>query len=228
MITDKQIKKHIVEQLYWDDRVNAADVRVTSVDGRVVLAGNVPHYTALQAAERDAWRVPGVKSVENQLVIRYPAEAAIPADDELRLNILSKLLWSSDVDPATIEVSVAAGVATLEGTVDSYWKKVKAEVLAYDVIGVNLVENRLAVVPTRDILDEAIGESIMAALARTRGVDLAAVDVQVENGVVTLSGAVPDYKTLQAVRGAAVHTLGVVDVQTELVISRAKETVAAS
>jgi osmotically-inducible protein OsmY len=227
MVLDEQIKKHIVEQLYWDDRVNAADVRVTSVDGRVVLAGSVPHYTALKAAEQDAWRVPGVKLVENELTITYPPETAVPEDEEIGINIRSKLLWSSDVDPSTIDVSVIAGIATLEGTVDSYWKKVKAEILAYDIIGVTQVENRLAVVPTRDIFDEAIGESIIAALDRNRLIDLDTIDIEVENGVVTLSGSVPDYDALQAAQDAAAHTPGVVDVKPELVIAKTKEAASA-
>jgi osmotically-inducible protein OsmY len=223
MILDEQIKKQVVEHLYWDDRVNAADVRVTSVDGRVVLAGSVPSHMALQAAERDAWSVPGVKSVNNRLIISYAAVPAVPADDEVAATIQSKLLWNSNIDPSTIDISVAAGIVTLEGTVDSYRKKMKAEILAYDVIGVTLVENRLAVVPSRDIVDEVIGEAIVDALDRSGAFDFDTLDVQVENGVVTLSGTVPDARVLRAARDAAAHTPGVVDVRSELEISKEED-----
>jgi osmotically-inducible protein OsmY len=225
MTPDEQIKKQVVEKLYWDDRVNAADVRVWSDGGKVVLSGSVPSYQCLKAAEHDAWSVPGVKMVENRLTILYPAEEQMPTAEEVRAGIERKLQWSRDIDPTTMEVSVTAGVATLKGTVDSYWKKDKAEILAYDVIGVTLVENKLAVVPSRAVIDEAIGESVTAAIDRIGAIDINALDIKVENRTVTLSGTVPHYGALQAARDAAIHTLGVVDVEIQLVIYREPATV---
>ncbi|MDA8163534.1 MAG: BON domain-containing protein [Desulfobacteraceae bacterium] len=222
MTPDEQIRKQILDHLSWDARVHAAEVRVMCEGGRVVLAGSVPSHAGRWAAEQGAWGVPGVRMVHNRLAIRYPAEAEVPADDEIAINIRSKLLWNSDIDASNIEVAVAAGVATLEGTADSYWKKVKAEILAYDVIGVTQVENKLAVVPTRNIVDEAIGEDIVDALARSGAVDLEDIDVQVESGVVTLSGTVPDARALRIARDAAAHTAGVVDVKSELEIGKAE------
>jgi osmotically-inducible protein OsmY len=223
MLADERIKRQIVEKLNWDERVNGADVKVASREGRVVLAGTVPDYLAFRAAELDSLSVPGVKDVANQLTIRYPTEVAVPSDDELAMNIENKLLWSSDIDHTAIDISVDAGIAILEGVVDSYWKKAKAEVLAYDVIGVTLVENRLGVVPTRNVIDEAIAESIIEALNRHGNIDIGAIDVAVEKGRVILSGEVPDWNAHMTAHDVAAHTTGVVGIRNELVVSRSRE-----
>ena len=218
MTVDEQVKKHIVEQLYWDDRVNAADVRVECSEGRVVLSGTVANYAAKRAAENDALKTPGVAAIENRLEIFYPAETDLPSDQEISSRIASRLLWDSDIDAANIDVFVEGGIAVLEGTVDSYWKKVKAELFAFEIYGVTSVENKLAVVPTRDILDEAVAESITAALSRNSTVDANAIDVGVEEGRVVLAGSVEDWNAFLIAQDIAAYTLGVVDVTTNLVV----------
>jgi hypothetical protein len=73
---DEDIKKDIVDALYWDRRVDASLVTVTVSDGNVMLGGSVPDRAALEAAEDDARVVGGkgrVQTVENRLRIRKTA-----------------------------------------------------------------------------------------------------------------------------------------------------------
>jgi len=50
--TSDEIKKqNIVDELTWDDSVNANDVTVKVIDGIVELNGSVPTYAAKAAAE---------------------------------------------------------------------------------------------------------------------------------------------------------------------------------
>ena len=81
------------------------------------------------------------------------------------------------------------------------------------------VENRLAIVPTRTITDETIGTDIINALKRNVLIAAELVDVRVTNGVVTLSGSVPNWSALRAARNAAYHTAGVIDVRDSLAIT---------
>ena len=43
--TDQQIKKNIVDQLYWDYRVDAAEVQVQVYGGEVTLTGQASGYS---------------------------------------------------------------------------------------------------------------------------------------------------------------------------------------
>jgi hyperosmotically inducible periplasmic protein len=220
MISRERLKKDIVDQLYWDDRVDVAKVLVETEDnGRVRLSGTVPNFTAYRAAESDALAVRGVKTVQNQLRVSFPSDLAVE-DEEITAGISGGLLWYPNIDASKIEVTVNAGTVTLSGTVDSYWKKLKAEELAFDTGGVVWVINELAVVPTRDFTDELIAENVIGALRRHSVIlDPDSINVFVENGVVTLSGHVPDRQALKAAEDAARFTPGVVEVSNSLVVT---------
>ena len=49
--------------------VDARRINVNATDGRVILSGNVRSYAERQEAERAAWAAPGVKQVEDRLLI---------------------------------------------------------------------------------------------------------------------------------------------------------------
>ncbi len=215
---EEEIKQDVVDQLAWDDRVNAAEVDVEVRGSMVVLRGIVPSYRAKIAAVEDSELVPGVGRVEDQLTVRWPP-VYTPSDTELRENVGRALRWDPNVDATRITVDASAGVVSLEGAVDSLWKKIHAERVASDVTGVMQVQNRLAVVPTRKITDEAIASDIVNSLKRNALVDAERVDVRVFNGTVTLSGSLPNWAALRAVRDTAFHTPGVVDVHDAMVVA---------
>lgn len=53
MAIDEKIKKNVTDQLYWDHRVDASDVQIEVDEGVVTLSGNVPSFTAKDAAYDD-------------------------------------------------------------------------------------------------------------------------------------------------------------------------------
>lgn len=57
--TEEQIKRDVVDQLFWDIRVDASDVTVEVSNGTVTLRGTVPTYLAAKAAIDDSWCVLG-------------------------------------------------------------------------------------------------------------------------------------------------------------------------
>jgi len=67
--TSEQIKMDIVDQLYWDARVDASKIEVHVSHGEVTLSGTVPDFESLQAAENDTWMIPGVFSGNHRLSI---------------------------------------------------------------------------------------------------------------------------------------------------------------
>jgi osmotically-inducible protein OsmY len=209
-ITDADVRRNVIDQLVFDDRVDAADISVSADGGVVRLEGEVDSYFERQAAEESASLATGVASVENDLTVNV-SEA--PSNDRyVERNVRQAFRWNPDLNLSNIEVTIEEGVVALEGTVDAFWKLEIAEDAAANIAGVLGVENNLAVVPESDREDEIIAEDIVATLERNVLVDSDAVTVSVEDGVVTLSGTVDSVSERDAAYDAAAFTFGVVDV----------------
>ena len=151
---DEEIKQEVVEQLVWDNRVDAAEIKVEVEFGRVTLSGTVPSSFTQQAAIDDAWSVDGVIAVDDNLSIEPYSVSA--AGEPLAAAVEGALLIDSQVDSSEITVSSSDGQVTLEGTVAALWQKLRAEEIASVVKGVLGVTNEIAVVPTEDVLDEVL------------------------------------------------------------------------
>ncbi len=216
--TSEDIKKDVVDQLHWDDRVEASDVKVEVVDRAVRLSGNVPTYTARRAAEKDAWLIGGVLSVDNELEVVYPSDVRPPDDSDLQGDLSTALGWEPELRGADIDVFIRDGWVTLTGSVDAYWKKLRAEELASTLVGVRGVSNELSVVPSNQYGDRMIASSIISALERNIHIEADEIDVSVDEGVVTLSGSVSSLPAFEAAQDAAAHTTGVVAIRNELTI----------
>ncbi len=217
--TREEIKKDIVDQLYWDERVDAADVTVEVEDGNVVLRGTVPTLIARHFAAADALMVAGVTALCNQLRVRYPTSATAPSDEQIRANVINLLEWSSHLDAEHIRVDVRNGIVILEGTLDALWKKSHAEEVISQLTGVMAIDNKLAAVPTKDTSDELIAESLAGALKRNPMINEDAIEVRVANGVVRLTGAVPNWAARQVVYNTALHTFGAIGVDDQLLVA---------
>lgn len=216
---DEVVKKEIVEQLYWDSRVDASNVEVTVKNNKVTLAGDVPSYGARWAAEADAYFINDVKSVKNNLVIKQPPGYEIPTDEEIRQNIASALFWDSDIESSKVEVKVAKGWVTLEGSVDSHWKKQLTEQKVTRMRGVVGVTNQVTVVPSESVVDEIIADDIVSALKRNSQVIAEHVTPVVEEGAVTLKGQVRNWNEFFTAQQVASQTTGVKDVENNLVLN---------
>ncbi len=217
--TDEDIKVDITKQLNWDARIDASDISITVDDGRVTLAGKVPSVTAKSAATNDAYLVDGVVSVQNDLTVNFPASKTVPADTEIKENVITALSLDSDLEAYKIDVDVDQGWVTLEGTVNAYWEKVSAKNTALDVNGVLGVSNNLGVVPTESFVDENIANDIIKALERNVHVNADDIDVTVEDGEVTLEGIVRTIAAKNAAYDAALYTPGVVHVYNRVTVS---------
>ncbi len=214
--TDEELKKTISDQLYWHDGIDISNIMIDITNRRVTLTGSVPNHAASEAALFVAWNTPGVIQVDNHLDIQYPTDAKIPPDPEIEDRVKQILGWTDSLANQTIQVSVSAGVVALEGTVNAYWKRIMAENLASHIFGVVKISNRLAVVPGRKIVDEVIAKNIISALDRSRLVDIDMISVKAKDGIVTLSGSVPDLRTHQSILHFAGRITGVTDVVSKL------------
>lgn len=215
--SDEVIKKDIVDEVFWDDRLDASGVTVEVADGVVTLRGKAPSYFAKRVGTDIAWKVGGATAVNNLLEVNY-AEG-VPKDAELANNVENALAWNSYIDASRSIVSVEGGIVILEGDVDSYWKRKHAEDIVSGLSGVLAVENKLAVVPTKDFSDETIADDIVAAIDRHALLNNDDVTVEVADGAVTLTGTVPSVWASRSASDIADRTSGVVKVRNDLRIA---------
>ena len=214
--TDKHITMDLVDELYWDTRLNASKVNVSVHHGVVTLTGQVPTYADSLAAEAAAWRIGGVIDVINETIISYVLPPPLPVDEQIRTQTENLLAWDPVIDEMDIAVTVLHGGVTLEGTVNAHWKRSYIEQKIAGLRGVLAVDNKLAVVPTETISDAVIATDIVAAFDRDLRVRAQDVEVEVDNGIVTLSGSVPDWEARRAAEANASFTAGVMDVRNRL------------
>jgi len=113
-------------------------------------------------------------------------------DRQLQNDVLKALEWEPGVDAAKIGVSVKNGIATLQGTVRSYFEKSTAERVARHVYGIRAIANDVLV--TLDGVtprtDTQIAEAVANALLWDSALPLDTVQATVSNGWVTLNGMV--------------------------------------
>ncbi len=220
--TDKFITQDVLDALSWDSRVDSSKITITVDRGVVTLTGTVPSYSSRAAATEDAWAIAGVRDIKNELKVNF--REAAPSDSEIKTNLEHAFTSDNDLYPFDLNVIVEEGWVTLEGTVDAFWKKVRAEDLAFGMRGVVDVTNKIAVVPTQTIADESLAETIIHALDRNIYVNVDDIDITVENGTVTLTGAVPTLVAKRAAHDVARFTLGVKEVKDRITVRVLEET----
>ena len=72
MKSNAELQRDVLDELLWDPIINAANIEVSSDHGGVTLKGSIGSYTEKYTAERDARRVRGVVSVQDDLEVRLP------------------------------------------------------------------------------------------------------------------------------------------------------------
>ena len=140
-------------------------------------------------------------------------------DAQLQQDVMNELKWDPSVK-AAIRVDVKDGVVTLSGEVDSYSKKRAADRAAARVFGVKAVAEEIQVRLPGSLKrpDEIIAQVASNALEWNVRVPHDRVKVQVQNGLVTLSGEVDWWYQKNAAETAVRHLVGVVSVSNGITI----------
>jgi osmotically-inducible protein OsmY len=127
-------------------------------------------------------------------------------DSQLQRDVIAELDWEPSVDHADIGVAVVDGVVTLNGYVTSYAEKLAAERAARRVGGVKAIAEELKVRYASDAktADHEIAKRILDMFAWNSLIPQDKLQVKVEHGWVTLSGAVKwHYQSKEAARVAS-------------------------
>src|ERR1700738_857687 len=121
--SDEAIREDVLLELKWDPKIKSNDIAVAVKDGVVTLSGFVSSFWELDAAEKAAKRVYGVKAVANDLEVKLFWQRT---DPEIARSAVQTLESHVSIPSENIKVSVKNGRVTLEGTVEFEFQRILA------------------------------------------------------------------------------------------------------
>jgi osmotically-inducible protein OsmY len=169
------------------------DIRIQSADGVVTLKGEVSDRTHKDMAADTVEGLPGVKRIENHIVVKGASEHS---DGWIEFKVKSALLFHRSTSGTKTTLAVKDGVVTLSGIASSQAQKELTGEYARDIEGVKGVKNEMTVVdegtPSRtvgEVIDDAsITAQVKSALLLHHSTSAIKTKVSTKDGVVTLTG----------------------------------------
>jgi len=190
--TDHKIEE-AAKNSYNYRTVLSDNVKVKVSDGVVTLSGTVPDNDDRALAVDTVENLPGVTSVNNQIVVKSPYPEN--SDAWMAVKIRSRLLVKANVSATTTKVEVLNGVVTLSGTADNAAQKELTEAYAKDITGVKSVRNDIVLkdkIPgpsmAESIDDASITSQVKYALLTHKATSAVKTKITTTEGVVRVTG----------------------------------------
>jgi osmotically-inducible protein OsmY len=198
--TDDRIESSAAKSYVFKTYLKDDSIKTESKDGVVTLTGTVADASHKSMAENTVASLPGVVSVDNQLVVSgdQPAEHS---DTWITMKVKTALLFHNNVSGTGTSVYTKDGVVTLQGVASSLAEKDLTTAYAKDIDNVKEVQNNMTVAPTSattpamadatvgDKIDDAsITAEVKSSLLSHRSTSALHTSVSTTDGVVTLSG----------------------------------------
>ena len=118
IVDDKGIEFKLANALADDRALGTTHINVTSLNGVVLLSGQVPTPALRTRAEEIARKIQKVRDVHNELQIGHNSSFSSRTQDTwITTKIVSKLLGDAGVSEARIKVVTEAGTVFLMGLV---------------------------------------------------------------------------------------------------------------
>ena len=194
--TDSRIESSAKKSYVFKTYLKHDSIKVDSMDGVVTLTGTVAEASQRALAENTVAGLPGVKSVDNQLIINgdQPPEHS---DGWISMKVKTVLLFHRHVNGFGTTVYVKDGVVTLQGEASSVAQKELTTEYVKDIDNVKEVNNEMTVAATPPAPDSTVGDKIddasitaqvKSALMTHHSTSAMHTKVSTTDGVVTLSG----------------------------------------
>lgn len=179
-------------------RVSGMKVGVSAQSGVVVLEGRVPSQEARSIVEAIAADTPGVKGVENALVVDPQATATAYegtllqriSDLETQVTLQERLRHEPLLAAANLNVAVEHGVVVLGGWVEGDLERTTALKIAQAAVGTEHVRNELQMLSPNATGEDRLARRVEFELFSTGAFELARVQVHSEAGKLRLEGSV--------------------------------------
>ena len=224
--TDSRIESSAAKSYVFKTYLKDDSIKTESKDGVVTLTGTVAEASHKSLAENTVASLPGVKSVDNQLVVNgeQPAEHS---DTWISMKVKSALLFHRDVSATGTTVYTKDGVVTLQGEASSMAQKDLTTEYARDIDNVKEVDNQMTIARTSttrsttgDKIDDAsITAEVKSSLMSHRSTSAMHTGVTTTDGVVTLSGVAKNNAEKSLVTKLATDINGVTSVINNMTIA---------
>jgi len=223
--TDSRIESSAAKSYVFKTYLKDDSIKTESKDGVVTLTGTVADASHKSLAENTVASLPGVRSVDNQLVVNggQPAEHS---DTWISMKVKSALLFHRDVSATGTTVYTKDGVVTLQGEASSMAQKDLTTEYARDIDNVKEVDNQMTIAKTPtsrattgDKIDDAsITAEVKSSLMSHRSTSAMHTGVTTTDGVVTLSGVAKNDAEKSLVTKLATDINGVTSVINNMTI----------
>jgi len=225
--TDDRIESAAAKSYVFKTTLKDDSIKTEAKDGIVTLTGTVAEASHKSMAEDTVASLPGVKRVNNQLLVsgEQPAEHS---DAWINVKVKSALLFHRNVSATGTTVYVKDGVVTLQGEASSLAQKELTAEYAKDVDNVKEVKNEMTVAATPaspeatlgDKIDDAsITAEVKSALLSHRSTSALHTGVSTTDGVVTLTGVAKNDAEKSLVTKITTDINGVVSVINNMTIA---------
>ncbi len=243
--SDREIKRDVKDALSQDMWLGAHTINVEVKDRVVTITGLVDSLMEKVAAGEDAWNIPGVADVNNNVeIVRHGQSTLIgrrgkrhsarsekrtrgteSSDVEVRRDVWTVLANDIRVDPDQVEADVNGGTVFLRGTVSSLYDMRVLTEMAGRIKGVLGVVNEVQVVPATKRPDHEIAEMIYDAMDVDPFIPYDAdIDVTCDAGVVVLTGTMTNKRAKHASGDISWGVPGVTDVRNEIKVAGCRRT----
>lgn len=212
---DTALIEDVVEELKADPAIESSRIAVTADHGVVTLTGTVPTYWQKVEAAQAVWRVLGVCALADEIRVEVPG-THVRNDTDIAVAAVAVLRSHSDL-PDTIDATVRDATVTLTGRVDWNFQRTAAVNAIKHIRGVKGVRNNIELNEGPKVSD--VRERIRMELVRTINQEVSNIDVETDDGTVTLSGTVRSESDAAAARHAAWAVPGVKNVKDLLHVS---------
>lgn len=144
------------------------------------------------------------------------------SDKDLQLEIHTALKLLPQLYANQIVVTVADGIITLTGTVNSFVKKIAAEKAAESVVGVRAVIEKIDVIPDGVKLrtDDDIKAEVMNIFKSHWDIPDDKIEVTVKDSLITLEGTINWHYQKEAATKSISSLKGVKSINNNIVIER--------
>jgi len=216
MSFDDDLMADVRDELFWDPKLDSAEIAVAADDGKVALRGTVGSLREKREATKAAQRVFGVISVDNQLQVKLLTDEK-RANAEIRGDLLQALMLNSLV-PKSVDAKVDDGVVTLTGSADWQYQRDEAEFVASTIVGAFDVIDEIELQHPKPNAGD-VHEAIEKAFKRNAAIDSDDVFVTTKNGTVTVDGVVRSWAEHDEALEAAWAAPGVTSVRDKLTVA---------
>jgi osmotically-inducible protein OsmY len=184
--SDDLLELDVNDELAWDPILDSSRIIVKAHDGRVTLTGTAPTYDSAIRASEDAWRVGGVREVDNEVLVGFAGETI--ADIDITEACAAALDAEHLVPKGSVTAVAINGWVNLSGRVRHHFERNAAKHAVRRVDGVLGVDNKIEI--SSEPIPSDIADRIKKAFRRNAIIGDSVIDVTNVAHTIYLDGSV--------------------------------------